>query len=184
MVKIQESVYRFGQSIIDFMLGSTWNGSIKETVHEFGELVSNAKDRVQIVAGDLEHSIFDDKGVLQEIETAIKREENPISVEILCGPHPDQETREIWKLADESGGLLRITKLPDRPNAHFVVVDGGKRIRIEEFHEANAPERLAYGKRNTLFLGSMLQDEFRILEGSAMPPKSRKKVQQRKGRFA
>lgn len=156
------------QLIARLFLRANWNGSIPDTVDDFVNLIKASKHNVWIVTGDLEYTVFDNDRVLNEMKSVITRAKNPVNIEILCGPRPDARAKKILKLAKEKEDRLNIIKLTERPKAHFLLVDGGKRIRIEEFHEANEPERVAYSKSNALFLGSVLQDEFRRLRKSGL----------------
>jgi hypothetical protein len=124
-------------------------------------LLNEAKERVQIVAGELDHKVFESDEVLEAIRAAIKRS---VQIEILYGPEIDEETKRIFKLEEQNGNLLKVIKLKERSPAHFVTVDGGRFIRIEEFHKYNEPERRAYRVKGAHVVGSILQDEFNLLK--------------------
>lgn len=163
-------LYRLLRSITSFTLRANWNSDISDSIRELEILFSNAKRHIRVVAGDLEHDAFNNERVLGAIFKAINRPKGPVTVEILCGPTPDPETKQIWGLEKESKGRLRITKLAKRPNAHFVLVDDGRAVRIEEYHKSKQPERLAYRKHGTFFLGHILRDDFETLKKSALRP--------------
>ena len=142
------------------VLGARWNADMKHSRDYFIESVKDAKYSVKMVTGELDHNIFEDPNVLEAMKDAISRDENPVTIEILCGDTPDAETKQIWEMAAESKGKLQILKLKERPSAHFALVDNGRWVRIEQYHDASEPERVAFIKKGTYFLGDILKGDF------------------------
>lgn len=160
----QRKMFSALDAINRVVLGARWNGDMEHSISDFIKLIKGAKSNVKIVAGELDHKLFEDKNVLGVVKDAIGRDDNPITIEILCGDKPDPETREIWKMSKGSGGRLQILKLKHRPSAHFVLVDDGKWVRIEQYHDAAEPERVAFTKKGSLFLGATLKEDFDTLK--------------------
>lgn len=161
-------LFRLVRSLTSFTLRANWNHGLEDSTSELEKLFKNAKRHVRVVAGDLEHGAFNNERVLGAIEEVINRPKRPVTFEILCGPIPDPKTKQIWELAKKSKGRLRITKLAERPKAHFVLVDDKSAIRIEQYHEPNELERRAFRKRGTFFLGNILENDFETLKKSAL----------------
>lgn len=164
-------ISRLARALVSFTLRAKWNSTLPQSALEMEALVNSAKRHVRVVSGDLEHGVFDNEQVLSALDRAISRLERPVTVEILCGPAPDTETKRIWELAKASEGRLNITELTERPKAHFVLVDEKTAVRIEQYHEPNKEDRRAYRKHGMFFLGSILREDFEDLKKSPLQPK-------------
>ncbi len=161
---------KFLSFIASFILGERWNATIAHSGKECGNLFKGAKDSIRIVTGELQHELFEDNEVLSILEDLSTRKENPVTIEIIHGPNPDPRSKRIFKLQQKAKGRVHIMRLPKRPLAHFILVDE-KKFRVEKYHEANKPERMAYMKtRGSLFLNRILAEKFEDLKVSNQKP--------------
>ena len=76
--------------------------------------------------------------------------------------------KSIFELAEKNKELFKINKLNKRSYAHFVSVDGGRLVRVEEFHEYKEPQRRAYRMTGADIVGPMLQEEFNYLKTTTL----------------
>ena len=170
MIKLAKIVTKVIKRIAWFLLGERWNSSITESLNECKKLFKNANRSVRVVAGELQHDVFDNDQVLTILKEVSTREKKPVRVEIIYGPNPDPKTKRIFALPKKTNGNVQIMQVPERPRTHFIIVDDN-RIRIERFHHVNEPERRAYMKRNTMFLHSILAEKFDALKASSRQAK-------------
>lgn len=122
------------------------------------ELFNQAKHSIKIVAGELDAQFYEHPEIIKELEKAIER---GVKVEVITGPSLDLKTVQIPKWAEQ--GKLHLYKLRERPELHFIVVDG-EHARLEEFHTTKQRERRAYTLKKTFFLARKLEMEFTKLK--------------------
>ena len=167
LTAIASRCVRFLASVL---LGERWNATITDSTRECNILFRSANNSIRIVTGELQHELFEDNEVLSILEDLSTRKEKPVTIEIIHGPNPDPRSKRIFKLQQKAKGRVYIMRLPKRPLAHFVLVDE-KKFRVEKYHEANKPERMAYMKtRGSLFLNRILAEKFEDLKVSNQKP--------------
>ena len=160
-------VSQFLRYVASFVLGERWNATIEDSRKECGNLFKGAKNSIRMVTGELQHDLFEDNRVLSLLEDVSTRKENPVTVEIIHGPNPDPRSKRIFKLQQRKNSRVHIMRLSKRPKTHFVLVDN-KKFRIEKYHEANKPERMAYMKtRSPMFINRILAEKFEDLKLSS-----------------
>lgn len=157
---LTEIASKFVRFSISLILGERWNATLTESVGECEKLIKSAKKNVNIVTGELQHELFENNRILSLLEELGTREKGPVSIEIIHGPNPDAQSKRIFKLPQKTKGKVRIMQAPKRPKTHFILVDGNK-FRLERFHSANKPERIAYMKTHpSMFLHGILAEKF------------------------
>jgi len=155
---------RFLRLIAGCILGEKWNATLADSQQECKNLFKSAKHNIRIVTGNLQHELFENEQILSILEDVSTRDEAPVTIEIIHGPEPDPESKSIFKLQKKAKGRMHIMRAPKRPGAHFVLVDG-RRYRVERYHEAHQPERMAFMKtRSPVFLNRVLAEKFNDLK--------------------
>jgi hypothetical protein len=151
---------RFLKLVASCILGEKWNATMMDSQQECRKLFNSAKHDIRIVTGNLHHDLFENDQILSTLEDLITRDEAPVTIEIIHGPNPDPKSKRIFKLQQKAKGRVSIMRAPKRPGAHFVLVDG-LRYRIEQYHEADKPERIAFIKtKSPIFLNRILAEKF------------------------
>ena len=164
VIKLTKIAVKAIKGIASFLLGERWNSTMTESVKECGRLFGSAKDSIRIVTGELQHDLFENDQILSTLEELGTREGKSVNIEILHGPNPDPQSKRIFELPQKTKGRVHIMRVPKRPKIHFVLVDGTK-FRLERFHGANKPERMAYMKtKPSIFLSNILAEKFADLK--------------------
>lgn len=150
----------FLKLVAGFILGEKWNDTLTGTKQECRNLFKSAKHNIRIVAGELQHEVFEDDQIIAVLEDLSTRDKDPITIEIIHGPNPDPKSKRIFELQKKAKGRVSIMKAPKRPATHFVLVDGSS-YRVEKYHKAREPERMAYMKtKHPLFINRILARKF------------------------
>jgi sugar-specific transcriptional regulator TrmB len=110
------------------------NRSIEKAVKVCGNLYGNAKESIKIVSGRLNSKFYNAPRIVGAFEKALEKN---VSIEIVCGPAIDPDTKEIIELSKK--GFIKIFQLKSNnlPKAHFSIVDE-KHLRLEMPHPAEA----------------------------------------------
>lgn len=157
---LMELVSKVFERLAASLLGEKWNTTMADSKQQCEGLFKSAKHDIRVVTGDLHHQLFEDEKILTTLKDLSTREEYPVTIEIIHGPNPDPKSKSIFKLQKQAKGRVHIMTTPKRPGAHFVLVDG-LRYRVEKYHEANQPERMAFMQtKKPIFLNRVLAEKF------------------------
>jgi len=106
------------------------NDSLGSAIAETPKLIAKARRELKIVSGSLYPSFYNDERISRSLEAAVRR---GVTVKVVCGPRADLS--KVPALSDlRRQGLVEIRRLNTEPRPHFMVVDGGRHIRLEAPH--------------------------------------------------
>lgn len=134
------------------------NSKPADVVSKCSSLIANAKQRVHIVAGELEGRFYTDPEMLSSLGWAAAQGANVV---IIHGPNCDEESvskiREIPR--------VKLVSVSQRPASHYMVVD--QSVRVEDYHVPYQEDRRAYIAKDTIYLANKLDREFTKLIAGA-----------------
>ncbi len=110
------------------------NRNMECTIKVCSNLYRNAKESIKIVSRRLNHKFYNDPRIVNVFR---KASEKGVSVEIVCGPAVDPNTKELIELSEK--GLIKIFQLKSNnlPRTHYSIVDE-KHLRLEIPHSPTA----------------------------------------------
>ncbi|MFQ6099243.1 MAG: hypothetical protein ACE5O2_16035 [Armatimonadota bacterium] len=135
--------------------------SIDDCARQAAQLIADARQKVQIVAGEGSAQFYDRPEVAKAISDALQR---GVSVEIVIGSQATATSETLLGLVDS--GRIALYTLNYVPSPHFMVVDS-RAFRIESPHPLGAPTREGFAWRRGVLGARDLEEHFAALRAEA-----------------
>jgi len=128
-----------------FSFGLEVNRNAESSKEACRHLFSQAKDSIVILSGELNEEFYGDSRICGTITSAAK---GGVPVEVAYGPQPSNRILTALQNLAKKYDNVKLYPLPERPERHFMVVDG-KTVRIQLEHLPGNKEHRAVIKRNS-----------------------------------
>lgn len=135
------------------------NLSIKNAISEIHRLFSYANEQVIIVSGSLNHKIWNNNQLINDLIFLVKR---GIDIQILCGPKLEIEKDSLiynFLVDSISKGEIKLYIREKKPESHLIIIDD-THIRLEKMHISNSKKREALIQNYTGSLAGRAKSKF------------------------